>query len=111
LLQNLPKDKRIGGLILVASPVKPMVVEELRQLDHFFDVPFDYEEIRRKTNNNITAIYSTNDHRVPIESGHSVKEKLNPKYIENPEGGHLNEKSGYTEFPLVLEEAKLMMRV
>lgn len=108
-LETLPKHQRVGGLVLVATPVQPLPVEELRQLDPFFEQPFDWNAIKEKTNGHITAIYSANDHRVPLENGYIVKENLQPKYIEIPEGGHLNEKSGYTEFPALLNELVLLL--
>jgi predicted alpha/beta hydrolase family esterase len=48
-------------------------------------------------------INSDNDPHVPLEDGEVLRDELGAKLIVCPGGGHLNEKSGFTEFPLVLE--------
>ena len=102
-LESTNSGQHARGVVLVAAAAQPLPVEELKVLDHFFEQPFGFAKIKDGANR-VIAIYSTNDHRVPIISGHIVKKELADDYIEIPEGGHLNERSGYNQFPLVLEK-------
>ena len=103
-VEKLPEKQKLGGIMVVACPLKPLDIEELRQLDHFFVKPFNFAYIQKKARK-ITAIYSKNDHRVPIDNSRILNDNLDTRYIEIPQGGHLNERSGFDKFPLLLDEA------
>ncbi len=87
-------------MVLVAGFSVPI---HFTELNNFFATPLDYEQCRTAAGA-ITVINSDNDEHVPLENGEVLKEKLGAKLIVYEKGGHLNEKAGFKELPIVLDE-------
>lgn len=103
-LEIIEKPQRAAGTVLVASPILPPKALHLRGVKRsFFATAFDFTKIRQAAGE-VCAIYSEDDPIVSIASGHILRDSLVDTYVEIPDGGHLNRKSGYTTFPLVLEK-------
>lgn len=101
------QSQKIRGAIVVAAPLLPLEKEHLLGMNHYFESPFDFSKIKRAAST-ICAVYSTDDPAVAIASGHIARDQLADTYIEIPNGGHLNEKSGYATFPILLQEVLAM---
>ena len=101
-LNNLNPGVKIGGAVLVAGFISPI---HFKELDGFFEVPLDEEKIRNSAKR-IVAINSDNDPHIPYLQAEEIEKRLGAELIKIYNGGHLNAKTGYTEFPLVLEKLK-----
>jgi predicted alpha/beta hydrolase family esterase len=99
-LESLKEGQQIGGAVLVAGFSRPIHITEL---NNFFEIPLDYEKCRIAAGT-IICINSDNDEHVPLEEGEVMRDKLGAKLIVIPNGGHLNQKAGFTELPIVTEE-------
>jgi predicted alpha/beta hydrolase family esterase len=70
------------------------------------DRDFDFDEI--KDNCGYFKMYhSPDDPYVPLEKAENLAGKLDAELEIIEDGGHLNEPSGYTEFPNLLEDIEL----
>ncbi|HRO65165.1 MAG TPA: alpha/beta hydrolase, partial [Candidatus Dojkabacteria bacterium] len=58
----------------------------------------------RKNTKNISIIFGNDDPYVPQNELKYLSEKLNVEEMIIEKGGHLNTETGYTKFPLLLEE-------
>ena len=76
----------------------------------FFDVPLDETKIKNNIDK-IIAINSDNDPHVPYWQAEEIEKRFGAKLIKVQNGGHLNEKTGYKEFPLVLETVKELIGI
>lgn len=99
-LESLPTSTKIGGIILVAGFSQPI---DLIELNNFFETPLDYEKCKLAAER-ITLINSDNDKHVPLRQGEVMHDWLEAKLIVYNNGGHLNAKAGFSEFPMVLDE-------
>jgi predicted alpha/beta hydrolase family esterase len=52
----------------------------------------------------LVAISSDNDQHIPWSQTEELRDKFGAELIKIHNGGHLNEKAGYKEFPLLMEE-------
>jgi len=104
-LERLPASQVVGGAVLVAGFSQPIAIEET---DNFFNPSLDYENVRCSVQK-IVAINSDNDPHVPLAQGKILQDRLGADLLIYPNGGHLNEKSGFTAFPLVLEQLNRMI--
>lgn len=84
--------------------------------DPRFDVPnktfttrsFDWTKI--KTNcEGFTVINSDNDPYVPLDKGREFAKNIDTELIILKNAGHINQDSGYIEFPLLLEKIKELL--
>lgn len=64
---------------------------------------FEYQKIKKNCKK-IYVYHSDNDPYVPLEKGQELAERLGAKFIVVENAGHFNEKTGYTQFELLLEE-------
>jgi predicted alpha/beta hydrolase family esterase len=106
-LNNLESNKKIGGVVLAAGFAKPI---HFTELNGFFDIALDEEKIKNSVNK-IVAINSDNDEHVPYWQAEEIQKRFGAELIKIENGGHLNHKTGYTQFPLVLEKLKEMMNL
>jgi len=104
-LNNFKADVKIGGAILVAGFISPI---HFKELDGFFEVPLDEAKIRNSVKR-IVAINSDNDPHIPYSQAEEIEKRLGAELIKIHNGGHLNEKTGYNNFPLVLKKLKELM--
>lgn len=98
-LETLPPSSKVGGAILVAGFLSTI---DVRETDAFVESPLDTEKIQNIAER-LVAIQSTNDPHVPRPLALEIQDRLHAELITIENGGHLNEKSGYKEFPLLLE--------
>ncbi len=66
----------------------------------FVDRSFEWQKIRKNCKN-FYVINALDDPYVPVESGKELAENLDAELVVLPEGGHLNEEFGFTEFELL----------
>lgn len=99
-LESLAEGQQVGGAVLVAGFSQPI---HLTELNNYFETPLDYQKCRQAALA-ITCINSDNDHHVPLEQAKIMRDQLGAKLVVVENGGHLNEKAGFTELPIVLQE-------
>jgi predicted alpha/beta hydrolase family esterase len=125
-------DEITGDTVFVAHSVAPAFVLNLLErgleakacffvsgftglLGNKFDEPnktitdrdFNFEEI--KDNCSYFKLYhSPDDPYVPMEKAENLAEKLGAELEIIEDGGHLNELSGYSEFPKLLEDIEVL---
>ncbi|MEI6042673.1 MAG: alpha/beta hydrolase [bacterium] len=104
-LNNLNPEIKTGGAVLVAGFVSPI---HFTELNSFFDIPLDFEKIKRVANK-IIAISSDNDPHVPYWQAEELETNLGAELYTIQGGQHLNKKAGYKEIPLVLEKVEELM--
>ncbi|HEX7042405.1 MAG TPA: alpha/beta hydrolase [Patescibacteria group bacterium] len=68
----------------------------------FYKTDFDFERIKKSIKERI-AIFSDNDPHVPEEKFEEFVRLTESKPFIVKDGGHLNAKAGYLEFPLILQ--------
>lgn len=71
----------------------------------FFEKPFDWKKIRANCRT-FRMINSDNDPYVPLAKGKELAKLLGTELIVVKGGGHLNEKAGFKDFPLLLEKIR-----
>jgi len=106
-LNNLKPNIKIGGVILVAGFASPIKINEINS---FFEIPLNREKIKNSVKK-IVAISSDDDPYTPYEQSQEMENLFGAEMIKIHKGGHLNEKTGYTKFPLVLEKLKQIMGI
>lgn len=105
-LEFLKEDEKIGGALLVAGFAEPL--PHLPELNSFTEGTWNSKYIREKTDM-LTILNSDDDDAVPFFNAEHVRDRFNAKLITVHGAGHINEKSGYTQVPFVLEELKEMI--
>ncbi|MBN1169478.1 serine hydrolase family protein [Candidatus Micrarchaeota archaeon] len=100
LLESLGENEKIKAAILVAGFAKDLDIPEIR---NFVEKEFDWEKIRKKSEKFI-AINSDNDPFIALSEGQRVASLLKAEFIVEHNGGHLNEGSGHTSYPLLLQK-------
>ena len=98
-LENLPKNQKIGGVVLVGGFSESLGFEPL---ETFTQKPLDYEKVKKSVNK-IVAIHSTDDPSVPYRFSEIIRDKLKAELITLCGAGHINWKSKYFELPQALE--------
>ncbi len=77
----------------------------------FFDKNFDWEKFKKNCSK-IICFAGSNDPYLPQDVLKRFAKLCGAKkFILVPEGGHLNEESGYTSFPLLLETIKKELKL
>ncbi|MBD3210458.1 hypothetical protein GF318_03690 [Candidatus Micrarchaeota archaeon] len=102
LLETFHEDEKVDTVILVAGFAKDLGIPEIA---NFVDKDFDWEKIRNSANRFI-VINSDNDPFIELEEGKRLASLLGADFVVEPGGGHLNEGSGYTEYPRLLQLIK-----
>jgi predicted alpha/beta hydrolase family esterase len=104
ILRYLEKTTQpVKAVFLVATPVKPIPMAHLHVLDNFLVPDFKFEKIRSNAGH-VVAIYAQDDDRVNITNGRTIRDTLGADYTELSTGGHLNQRSGILELPILLEK-------
>lgn len=101
-LEALPQGQKAGAIVLVAGFAEPI---HFRQLDSFTTSTWHDEKIRQSVDK-IILINSDNDKHAPMEMGERMKDRFGAELIMLNNAGHIDEKSGYTTVPFVLDELK-----
>ena len=107
-LQSLDDGQKVGGALLVAGFAEPLV--QLPELDSFTEGEWNDAKVRAGANK-LTIMNSDDDPAVPYVNGEHVRDRFKAKLITVHNAGHINEKSGYTEVPFVLDELKKMLEI
>lgn len=102
-LEQLGKDEKVGGVVLVAGFTDDLGFAELK---NFFETPIDFAKIKSKSDN-FVLIHSDNDPYVPLKYGELLKEKLGAKLIVKHNMGHfsgpVDEEKNVTRLPDVIK--------
>jgi uncharacterized protein len=101
-IESLPKNARVGGVVLVAGFISSI---HFHELDNFFQTPLNDEKIKTSVKK-IIAINSDNDPHVPYQQAEEIKNSLNSELIMIHNGEHLNGKAGYLTFPDLLKKVE-----
>lgn len=104
LLESFAGDERAGTVILVAAFAKDLGIPEIR---NFVEDDFDWEKIRSKAERFI-VINSDNDPFIDLEEGKRLADLLGAELIVEHGAGHINEGSGYTSYPRLLDMIEKM---
>lgn len=105
-VEQLPADQVCGGAVLVAGFAGSL---QLSNVNSFVEEPWDDAAIRAHFAA-ITLISSDNDPYIPLELAKSMQDRLHAKLVVIPNGGHINQGSGYTELPEALTELKQLSK-
>ena len=99
LLNTLPENQKVGGVVLVAGFSESI---DFEKLSSFTETPLNYEKVEQSVGQ-IVAIHSTDDQSVPYKFAQIIKDKLGAELITLKNAGHINAASGYFELPQALD--------
>lgn len=99
LIETFKDDENVKAVFLVAAFAKDLGIPEIRS---FVDKDFDFERIRKGAGE-FHVVNSDDDPFIPLEEGERLARMLGAKLIVEHNGGHINEGSGYTSYPRLLE--------
>ena len=102
LLESFGPDEKIKAIILVAGFGRDLGIP---QIQSFVDHEFDWKKIKSKAEQFI-IINSDDDPFIQFEEAERISKLLNAKLITEPGAGHINEGSGFTSYPRLLEIIK-----
>jgi predicted alpha/beta hydrolase family esterase len=80
----------------------------LPELDSFTEGSWNYAYTRDRTGS-LAILNSDDDEAVPFFNAEHVRDRFNAKLVTVHGAGHINEKSGFTKVPFVLDELKEMI--
>ena len=95
-------NKKIKAAILVAGFHKLLGSKYDEINKTFIDKDFDWNKIKNNCNK-FFVFASDNDEYIPLEIGKELAQNLGAELNIVHDGGHLNKKDGYDNFPLLLE--------
>ena len=104
-LEAFTGKKAIKAAFLVSGFERSLGTPET---DNFVVKPFNWQKIKAACRK-FVVINSDNDPYVPLSKAKDLAANLGTKVILIKNGGHLNEKAGYTRFELLLERVKGMI--
>jgi hypothetical protein len=99
LLESFDGSERVRGVVLVAGFAKDLGIPAIAD---FTDKPFDWKKIRNRCGKFI-VINSDDDPFIRLEEGERVSKLLGAKLVVEHGAGHINEGSGFTNYPRLLE--------
>ena len=102
LLESFDGTERAKKVILVAGFGKDLGIPEIKG---FVDKPFDWKKIKQKSGG-FAIINSDDDPYIKLEEGERLAKMLGAKLIIEHNAGHINEGSGFTRYPRLLEIIK-----
>ncbi len=109
-LENLPKEKVIRGVVLLApwtnlnmEAIEEEGEESIAIAREWIDSPIDFEKAKEHIKGNITAIFSDDDPVVPFSEKEVFSEKLGARTIVEHNKEHFTEEGGVLELPSLLE--------
>ncbi len=110
-LESLPEDQEIGGAVLVSGPIKfvPGPGDRYDLLNKFLEDSFDFEHIK-KVCKRFIVIHGVDDPIVPFSHAEEISKNLGCEIIAILNGGHLNDKVGFTELPEALNSLLKMIK-
>ncbi|MFH0736944.1 MAG: alpha/beta fold hydrolase [Candidatus Micrarchaeota archaeon] len=99
LLETLGPDERVDSVVLVAGFAKDLGIPQIRD---FVAEGFDWEKIESKAQRFI-VINSDDDPFIPLAEGERLAKLLDAKLLVEHGAGHINEGSGFTRYPKLLD--------
>jgi len=104
-LEDLSKEIKIGGFVLVAGFTKlnNLTDEEYETVRPWLTTRINLDKVRAHTKN-ITTIFSSNDTWVPLSDAKVFEKKLEAKVIIMKNKGHISGDDGIKKLPIVLKE-------
>lgn len=107
LLENL--EASISATVLVASVTDPSDGAEYQPLmTSFTTQPLDWKKIRANAGS-VSVLHADNDPYIPLEHAEKLASNLKANFTVIPDGGHLNQSTGYEEFPLLMERIQAVL--
>ncbi len=105
--EGLPEGTKIGGVVFVAGFLKrltgleddPEVQEGAKR---WLEAPVDLEKAKSHFEKSI-AIFSDNDHYVPLDNTDDFRDKLGSKIVIEHNRGHFSGSAGVIELPIALQ--------
>lgn len=95
-------NKKIKASILVAGYHK-LIENQFKELNMtFVGKEFSWEKIRQSCGK-FFVFAGDNDEYIPLDIANELSKNLNAELNIVHDGGHLNKKAGYEDFPLLLE--------
>lgn len=98
-IEQLPKDKKIGGAVLVAGFTSDLGIADL---SNFYEKPIDWDAIRSHQGKYI-ALHSDNDPWVSIHYADFFQKELHADIVMQPGMKHFSGMDGIIELPIALE--------
>jgi len=98
LLESMGEGERVKGVVLVAGFAKDLGIPIINK---FVNRPFNWKKIRKKAGK-IFIINSDNDPYIQLAEGDRMAERLGAELIVEHGAGHINEGSGFTSYPKLL---------
>ncbi|MBI2112173.1 alpha/beta hydrolase [Candidatus Woesearchaeota archaeon] len=95
----------VKAAFLVAGFCSPVNNKYQERMVSFTDKEFDWKTVKKHCPK-FVIFNSDNDPYITLEKSQELADNLQVKAILIKNGGHLNKKSGFAEFPLLLEEIK-----
>jgi len=111
LLARWLETHTIGAAVFVAAPsheepeLWSHVPSRPEEASEFFTRTPDWEKIRSRARI-FRLFYGDNDVLIPLDHAETYSRELHCNVTWIPGGGHLDENSGYTQFPLLAEHIK-----
>lgn len=104
-IEQLPADKKVGGILLVA-PFLELDEDAKKVLRPWIETPIDFRKIKKQVKN-IAAIFSDDDPLIPISNKKLFEKKLGAKTTVVHEYDHF---VTFKEMPELLPEIAAFMR-
>jgi serine hydrolase len=99
LLESFNEGEKARAAILVAGFAKDLGIPQIR---NFVDRDFGWERIRGRADR-FVAINSDDDPFIPLSEGERLSGLLKAEFIVEKGAGHINEGSGFSAYPRLLE--------
>jgi len=98
LLESFDQSERVKGVILVAGFAKDLGIPAIND---FVKHPFGWKKIRARAEK-FVIINSDDDPYIELKEGERLSKQLSAKLIVEHGAGHINEGSGFTNYPRLL---------
>jgi predicted alpha/beta hydrolase family esterase len=99
LLESFDSNEKAKLVVLVAGFAKDLGIQQIKG---FVDKDFDWQKIKGKAERFI-VINSDDDPYIPLAEGKRLANLLCAELIIEHAAGHINEGSGFSEYPRLLE--------
>jgi predicted alpha/beta hydrolase family esterase len=99
LLESFKRGEKVRAVVMVAAFGKDLGIPEISS---FVSSDFNWDKIKRGADNFI-VINSDNDPFIELSEGRRLAKLLGAQLIIEKGAGHINEGSGFTKYPRVLE--------
>ena len=111
-LQDLPREKKIGGAVFVAPWTKLIkegyTEEENKIIGAWEETPIKWEDAKSRASY-FVCIYSDNDPVVSVKNAEEFGRMLRAKLILDAGRGHFSEEDGVTQLPVARDELLAIM--